>query len=342
MKKNQCVKGFCLAAAILFCLLTISSEAAAAPEYVIKLSHEVPENSLQDLFAKHFKKIVEEKTHGDVQIKIFISNQLGDPRSVLEGVQMGNIGLAVINAGSVATVLKDLAIFNIPVLLPAEMDKVKTIFAGKALPAIAKNAEKTGLKYLCAFAGPYLQLTSSNRKIASPEDLKGFKIGVNSYFNLHAYRALGANPMILPFSDLYPCLQRNIVDGQENSYDIIYDMHFYEVQKYFTASNHVRSVDFMWMSAGIFNKLPKEYREIVVEAGKTAQDQIFDLVPEIKNKMRNKLLKKGMIEVNPVPELRAAFVRARSVKEKIYIKYVEDGQRNLKIIHDAVNKVLDN
>ena len=345
MKKVSYSKITLLVGFLTICMFPVLNTADAAPKFVVKLSHEVPENSLQDLFAKKFKDIVEEKTNGEIEVRIFISNQLGDPRSVIEGVQLGSIGAAVINAGSAATLLKDLAIFNIPALLPSEMDKVKTIFDSGALPALVSNAEKTGLKYLGSFSEPYMQLTSSKKPIASPADLKGFKIRtMNSPIIIATYRALGANPTPVPFSELYTALQLKMVDGQENPYDIIYEMHFYEVQKYFTSSKHGNPINFLWMSTDLFDNLPKEYQNVIVSAGRTAQDYLFEIVPDIERKMKKNLLDKGMIEVQPAPELREAFVKARTAAEQEYVKYVGEkaGQKNLTIMHDAVAKTESN
>jgi C4-dicarboxylate-binding protein DctP len=51
-------------------------------------------------------------------------------------------------------------------------------------------------------------------------------------------RAMGANPQVLAFSEVYTALQTGTVDGGENTLSNIYTQKMHEVQKHITLSDH--------------------------------------------------------------------------------------------------------
>lgn len=313
----------------------------ANEDYIIKLSHEVPVGSPQDICARRFKEIVEKRSNGRVRIDIFIANQLGDPVSVLESVQLGGIEMCCENAGSTAQILKELTVVNLPAMFSSNVIEVHEVFNSDAMKNLLENIGKEmNIKCLVAFPEPYNQLTA-NRPIKKPEDLKGIKIRVmNSPILIATYKALGASPTPLPFSEVYSSLQLGMVEAQENPYDIIYDMSFYEVQKYLISSKHSITADFLWINNDFFKNLPEDIQKIFIEAGKETQNYLFEVVPKLGEEMRQKLLDKGMIECIPGPELSKAFKEASIKAREEYIKIVgeEKGERALELIDEAVAK----
>jgi C4-dicarboxylate-binding protein DctP len=80
---------------------------------------------------------------------------------------------------------------------------------------------------------------SANKPIHLPADLKGQKLRIQSSKVLDAQmRALGANPQVLAFSEVYQALQTGVVDGTENPPSNLYTQKMHEVQKHVTLTNH--------------------------------------------------------------------------------------------------------
>ena len=86
----------------------------------------------------------------------------------------------------------------------------------------------------------FRNVTNSKRPITKGEDLDGLKLRVipNPVF-LETFKTFKANPLPMPFAELYNALESKAVDGQENPYSVILSNKFYEVQKYVSATNHV-------------------------------------------------------------------------------------------------------
>lgn len=328
-----------LAAALILCLAV--SAAVAAPKYTLKIAHESAPDSMMDQMAKVFKEYVEEKSSGEIQVSIFPSNQIGDPFATLMGMQTGIVEMGILNGGSVATVLKEFSIFSVPEILPKDMEKNKKVFDANStfVKQLIANSEKTGIKFLGIYVEPFFQVTA-NKKITSVADFKGLKIRtMNSPIILATYKAIGANPTPLPFSEVYSGLQTKMIDAQENPLDIIYEMSYYEVQKYLMETNHSTVVDMLYISNFAYSSMPAELQQIVVDGGKVAQDYMFDYVPKLAASSREKLEKTGKIElVESTPEIIQAYKDAAKDAKEEYFKLV--GEKEGTTLFNALEETL--
>jgi C4-dicarboxylate-binding protein DctP len=84
------------------------------------------------------------------------------------------------------------------------------------------------------------------------------------------FRALGANPQVLPFSDVYQALQTGVVDGTENPPSNLYTQKMNEVQKYVTVSNHGYLGYAVIVNKRFWDDLPPDIRTILEAAMKDA------------------------------------------------------------------------
>ena len=83
--------------------------------------------------------------------------------------------------------------------------------------------------------------------------------------HLAAFRAFGANPTPMAWSEVYTALQQKTIDGQENPVAIIYHQKIYEVQKYLALTGHFYSPTPLLMSLKVFNALPKDMQKIMLD-----------------------------------------------------------------------------
>jgi C4-dicarboxylate-binding protein DctP len=88
------------------------------------------------------------------------------------------------------------------------------------------------------------------------------------------FRALGANPQVLAFSEVYQAMQTGVVDGNENTPSNIYTQKMHEVQKHMTISNHGYIGYAVIVNKNFWDKLPADIRTkldgAMVEATKYA------------------------------------------------------------------------
>ena len=105
-----------------------------------------------------------------------------------------------------------------------------------------------------------------------PEDLL-VKNKIQSSKVLEAqFKAVGGNPQVLPFSEVYSALQQGVVDGTENPLSNFYTKKFHEVQSSLTLSSHGYLGYLVVMNEQFWNKLPKDLQEKVTQAMKEQQN----------------------------------------------------------------------
>ena len=68
------------------------------------------------LLGEKFKELVEEYSDGDITVDLFPDNQLGDDKTVAEGVQNGDIDIGISSSGNLSTLYKDYYIYDTPYL----------------------------------------------------------------------------------------------------------------------------------------------------------------------------------------------------------------------------------
>lgn len=153
---------------------------------------------------------------------------------------------------------------------------------------------KTGLRPLCYFQRGDRHLTS-NRTIKSPEDLKGLIVRVpNVPSFVTAWSALGAKPTPMSFSEVFTSLQQGTIEAQENPLAMISTAGFAEVQKYVNLTGHVVSWIYPVIGEKQFQKLPKDLKQIFLEAAKEMQVYEHRLFIENEKMVSKELKEIGM------------------------------------------------
>ena len=149
----------------------------------------------------------------------------------------------------------------------------------------------------------YRQITSSTHPINSPEDLKGFKIRVPvSPLWTSMFKALGASPASINFSEVYSALQTKIVEGQENPLSLIELNRFYEVQRYVSMTNHMWDGFWTLVNGPAWMSLPKNLQEIVARNINEAALRERDDIRALNASLGGELAKKGMAFNETDPE----------------------------------------
>jgi TRAP-type transport system periplasmic protein len=189
--------------------------------------------------AKKFCDLLGEKTAGRYNVRFFPSSQLGGDIQVISSLQGGTIDFSLMNADLLAGVSKDYSLFALPFLFAngPEADKVFDGPFGDKIMALLPPKGLTGLGF---FELGFRHLTNSRREVTKLEDISGLKVRVvqqSLYIDL--FSALGANPVPMPFPEVYTALEQKVVDGQENPISTIFANKLHEVQKYLSFTRHI-------------------------------------------------------------------------------------------------------
>lgn len=220
-------------------VFAISSSAMAADKpVVIKFSHVVAPNTPKGQGALKFKEVAEKLLPGKVEVQVFPNSQLFGDGKEMEALLLGDVQIIAPSLSKFDRYTKKVQLFDLPFLFDdiAAVDRFQQSDKGKELLGSMKNRGLLGLAY---WHNGMKQLSTNKDKLQRPEDVKGLKFRIQSSDVLEAqFRALGANPQKLAFSEVYQALQTGVVDGQENTWSNIYSQKFHEVQKTIAETNH--------------------------------------------------------------------------------------------------------
>ncbi|MBV2181369.1 TRAP transporter substrate-binding protein [Castellaniella sp. MT123] len=230
MKLRYLIAGLCLSA--------VALSAGAETPIVIKFSHVVASDTPKGKAADYFKKLAEERTQGRVKIEVYPNSQLYKDKEELEALQLGSVQMLAPSLAKFGPLgVKEFELFDLPYIFDnyTDLHKVTDGPVGKQLMS---KLESKGIKGLAYWDNGFKVMTD-NKPLRVPADFRGHKMRIQSSKVLDAqFRALGAIPQVMAFSEVYQALQTGVVDGTENTPSNIYTQRMNEVQKYLTLSDH--------------------------------------------------------------------------------------------------------
>ncbi|MDO8207145.1 MAG: TRAP transporter substrate-binding protein [Gallionella sp.] len=262
-----------LRAALVFVLaLGISGMAHAAGEIIIKFSHVVAPDTPKGQAAERFKQVAEKLTKGKVRVEIYPNSQLYKDREEIEALQSGAVQMLAPSLSKFGPMgVPEFQLFDLPFLFPNQevLHRVMDGEVGKKLFAKLDSKGVTGL----AFWDNGFKQMSSNKPMHSVSDLNGLKMRIQSSKVLSAQmKALGANPQVMAFSEVYTALQQGVVDGTENPVSNFYTQKMHEVQKHMTISNHGYLGYAVIVNKAFWDGLPADVRTALNQAMKEASN----------------------------------------------------------------------
>ncbi len=285
----------------------------AADKLVLKLGHIQSENDFWHLGALKFKEELEKRSNGAITLNVYPNSTLGGDRDLVEGMQMGTVDFGLI-AGVLGNFEETIGLLELPYLFDSQ-EEFNKIIHGPIGQEIADNVlSKSGIRILSWWdRGP--RQTTANKPIKTLADLKGLKIRLPEIpAMVICWRAMGANPTPMAWSEVYTGLEQNVIEAQENPIPFIYGGRIHEVQKYLSFTDHKYEYVTIAMSDNRWQSLNDEQRKIITEAAAAATAYENKLVLDKTNELLEVMKKEGLQVVYPdKKELAAA---ARSVHEE--------------------------
>ena len=217
---------------------TAGVHAYAQAPIVIKFSHVVATDTPKGQAAERFKELAEKATKGRVKVEVYPNSQLYKDKEELEALQLGAVQMLAPSLAKFGPLgVKEFEAFDLPYIFPTKT-ALYNVTEGEIGKSLLKKLEPKGITGLAYWDNGF-KVMSANKPLHNPADFKGLKMRIQSSKVLDAQmRALGANPQVLAFSEVYQALQTGVVDGTENPPSNMYTQKMHEVQKHVTVSNH--------------------------------------------------------------------------------------------------------
>lgn len=274
-----------------------------------------------------FKELVESKTDS-LKVEVYHSGTIADDRSAIEMLQFGTLEITIPSTAPFTTFVPEYGVFDLPFTL-TDYETVDHVLQGEFGEKLAAKAESQGVLQLAWWENGFRQLTNSKKAVEKLEDVKGLKIRtMENEIHLAAWKALGANPTPMAFTELFTAMQQKTIDGQENPYPTIYLEKYPEVQEFLTESNHIYSPFIFLISKKTWDGLSEGEQEIIsnaaIEAGEhnreLARETATSALEELKVQMKYSKLSGAELEkfkkaVEPVIDQYRTTIGEELVKE---------------------------
>jgi tripartite ATP-independent transporter DctP family solute receptor len=252
------------------CLAILVALNVQAAEYTLKFANPVPKDHSWGRAAEEFSKMVAEVTAGKVEVQVYHAGALGKIREVLEMAKVGTVDFVLSGTGHVTGFVPEMGITVLPYL----WKDTQTMFEALDGPFgqwLGERLSAKGYEIVGWWDNGFRHVSNNSRPIMNVADMKGLKIRcLPAKVHVDFFKALGAAPTPMGWTELYQGLQQGVVDAQENPPAMVYLGKLHEVQKYYSLTSHVNEPGNVLMSKISMNKLPKDLQLAVKVAAQKA------------------------------------------------------------------------
>ncbi len=248
---------------------------------------------------QYFGELLDERSAGRIQLKVFPSEQLAKETESIRLIQANVIEMTV-TASLLSNWIEIASFCELPFLLKDSTEKNALIYGPLGQRIIRDIQENMGLRVVALFERGPRQLTS-NRPITHPDELNGLIVRVpNVPSFVTAWSAMGAKPTPMAFSEVFTGLQQGTIEAQENPFSLILTGGLSEVQQYVNLTEHVMSWSYAVISERAFQALPEELKEVFLQSAKDMERYEHQLFLAQEQQVKDELARRGMqfIEVD--------------------------------------------
>ena len=283
--------------------VNILTRRAEAAEFTYKYANNSPLTHPMTIRMTEAANKIKEESNGRLEIQIFPNNQLGGDTDMLSQVRSGAIDFFTLSGLILATLVPVASINGIGFAWKS-YDQIWPAMDGELGAHVRGAIARSGLvAFDKMWDNGYRQITSSTKPINTADNLKGFKIRVPpSPLWTSMFKAFGAAPASINFSEVYSALQTKIVEGQENPLSIIETAKLYEVQKYLATTNHMWDGFWFLANAKSWGTLPKDLQEIATRNINDAALKDRADIKALNDGLGASLQAKGMVFNAPDPQ----------------------------------------
>jgi TRAP-type C4-dicarboxylate transport system substrate-binding protein len=256
----------------------------SAAAQTLRINESLGPGSPEAVALEAFKKTVEQKSNGDLKIRIYLQDQLGNPQTSIENLMTGTLDLY---SGALSYYTK-LAPDELSMLTLLYFFKDREHFRRYLKSSVFQKARDKmiaqGIRFISTEfkgdRGPYRVFVSS-KPILTPGDLKGVKMRIWPNEPVKkCWQNMGAIPTVLPWTETYLAIKQNMVQAVTSPLSLVRSMRFTEVAPYVTELKQFQQTWPMTISEKVWKQLPSDQQQILVyaanEAGKVYAGEVMN------------------------------------------------------------------
>jgi tripartite ATP-independent transporter DctP family solute receptor len=268
-----------VSAIVVTLLSTAVSTGAGAREFRAADTQNLDYPTVQALL--YMGRMVAERSGGRHQIRVFHSHQLGEEKETIEQTRAGAIDLNRINAALIGTFVPAMNVLAMPFLFRS-IEHLQKVLDGPIGSEILDSFGPYGFVGLAFYDSGARSIYNSVRPVRSIADLRGLRLRVQqSELMSDMIRALGAEPVELPYGQVLTGLATKLIDGAENNWPSFVTTDHYKYAGYYTLTEHTMSPEVLVMSQKAWESLSADdrmiFRDAAVQSGHFMRERWKDL-----------------------------------------------------------------
>lgn len=294
--------------------------AASAQTYTLKYAHVGPatENSDDHVPGVFLKSYLESRSGVRIKVEIYPAGQLGQFRELFEQVQLNTLELTHTSVGGASAFFPELQVTDIPYMIRDDLvaEAVgRGPFFEKLRDAVLK---KTGNVRLMAMGNTGRWRSFFTKKpVVAAADLTGMKIRiVDSPIQVNFVRGAGANPVPIPWGEVYTSLATGVAEGLNIAITDVVPNKLHEVVKHVIIDEHMYLYGFYWMSDAWLKSLPKDLQILVVDGVEQMARVQSDFNKAFESRAYEQFVKDGGTIRVMAPEEKAKLLPGREAAKK--------------------------
>ncbi len=259
--------------------------------------------------AYYFAELVEERSGGNVTVDVFPNDQLagGSATKGIEMVAQGSVDIAAYATCTLAVIDSQLPVATIPWSFDSYAE-ARQVIDSTGGEYYAQRLAAKGLTYLGSFHNGFRQITNSKTVVDDPSDLKNLKIRVpGSEVYMGFFRALGADPTSMNWSEVFTAIQQGTIDGQENGVSVTSTAKMDEIQQYMTIWNYSYENDLFVINTRIWESLDENTQILLQECAREACEWGRDALEAEEAEILARFEEEGMTITYLTDEQKAVF-----------------------------------
>jgi TRAP-type transport system periplasmic protein len=279
---------------------------ASVQPQVLRIGITNPRDSQFGVGALEFAAFVERNCGGRLRVEVYPAGEAGGELEMCQDLISGTLEMAFASSVVFATIAPELSIFDIPFLF-RDLAHARSVLDGEIGKAAMARLEPTGLVGLAWGENGLRHLTTTDRAVRRPEDLKNLKLRVpQSEVMVASFKAIGAAAGSLPFPELYTALSSGTFQAEENPIATVLAANFDKVQHYLCLTGHVYSPAAFLVSKRAFERLSPEDQSMLRAAGLVGSRASRTYIDRVEKSGIEELRRRGMKVVEDID--RPAFV----------------------------------
>jgi tripartite ATP-independent transporter DctP family solute receptor len=243
---------------------------AAAPSIAVAREFRAADTQAEDyptVQALHFMgSMIAERSGGRDQIRVFHSRQLGEEKETIEQTRAGAIDLNRTNGALIGNFVPAMNVLAMPFLFRS-IEHLQKVLDGPIGSEILNSFEPYGFVGLAFYDSGARSIYNSVRPVRTLADIKGLRLRVQqSALMSDMVKALGAEPVELPYGQVITGLATKLIDGAENNWPSFVTTDHYKFAGYYTLTEHTMSPEVLVMSKKAWESLSSEDRKLFRDA----------------------------------------------------------------------------